>query len=193
MQVGLNDYQYGAALATALINTAPEVSNNGDRIADAAALSRFLTEHDVPLTAGHQPPTAEDVRAVHGLRAVLRALITVSDPIELATRAGELATSAGTGPTLRPDRDGHWQWQVHSRPGAALADELALLTATAVLAVLRTLGADRFRCCASPNCAGVFIDTSRSGRRRYCEPQVCGNRINVAAYRARRRTDRDNS
>jgi predicted RNA-binding Zn ribbon-like protein len=33
----------------------------------------------------------------------------------------------------------------------------------------------------------MFVDTSRAGRRRYCVPEVCGNRINVAAHRARRR------
>jgi hypothetical protein len=55
---------------------------------------------------------------------------------------------------------GTWQWTLTTRPGAPLADELALLTGTASAAVLRTLGADRFRRCASPSCAGVFIDTA---------------------------------
>jgi predicted RNA-binding Zn ribbon-like protein len=33
----------------------------------------------------------------------------------------------------------------------------------------------------------MFVDTSRAGRRRYCVPEVCGNRVNVANHRARRR------
>ncbi|MFE5025688.1 CGNR zinc finger domain-containing protein [Streptomyces sp. NPDC056656] len=32
----------------------------------------------------------------------------------------------------------------------------------------------------------MFVDTSKAGRRRYCAPEVCGNRRNVANYRARR-------
>ncbi|MFI9778449.1 CGNR zinc finger domain-containing protein [Streptomyces sp. NPDC051956] len=32
----------------------------------------------------------------------------------------------------------------------------------------------------------MFVDTSKAGRRRYCTPEVCGNRRNVANYRARR-------
>jgi hypothetical protein len=47
------------------------------------------------------------------------------------------------------------------RPGTSLADELALLTATALLAVLRAPGPDRFRHCAAPTCDGMFVDTSR--------------------------------
>lgn len=40
---------------------------------------------------------------------------------------------------------------------------------------------------AAPHCHGAFVDTSRNGRRRYCEPTVCGNRINVASYCVLRR------
>jgi predicted RNA-binding Zn ribbon-like protein len=32
----------------------------------------------------------------------------------------------------------------------------------------------------------VFVDVSRGGRRRYCMPDLCGNRINVANHRQRR-------
>ncbi|MFI0465948.1 CGNR zinc finger domain-containing protein [Saccharopolyspora sp. 5N102] len=57
---------------------------------------------------------------------------------------------------------------------------------TGLLGALRALGHDRFRDCASPGCNGVFVDTSRAGRRRYCMPELCGNRLNVANHRARR-------
>ncbi|HEY2203422.1 MAG TPA: CGNR zinc finger domain-containing protein [Pseudonocardia sp.] len=183
----LNDYQLGASLATALVNTAAEVQSEGDRIAHPAALADFLAGHRVPVAG---TPTSADVAAVHALRAELRALLLApaeASPRRAVERAAALTEPVGVGPALTPGDDGRWVWRVRSRPGAGLADELALLTGTAVLAVLRTLGPDRFRRCASPDCAGVFVDTSRGGRRRYCEPEVCGNRVNVAAYRARRR------
>jgi len=188
LQVDLIDYPHGAAVATALVNTAPQVQSGGEQLGDAAALARFLADHQVSPRnlADGELPTAEDLASVHALRDALRTLITAADPCELAERAGELAVSVGIGPVLAPNGEGQWQWRVRTRPEATLADELTLLTATAALSVLRTLGPDRFRGCASPACAGVFIDTSRGGRRRYCEPDTCGNRINVAAYRARR-------
>jgi predicted RNA-binding Zn ribbon-like protein len=181
VQLLLDDYRVGATVATDLVNTAPEVMvSTGDTLPDPAALARFLADHD--LHPGSGAPTAADLDAVHDLRRTLRALLDEPDP----ARAAALTGAAG-GLELRTDRDGRWQWQVRSRPGASLADELALLTGTALLAVLRALGPDRFRHCAAPTCDGMFVDTSRAGRRRYCVPEVCGNRVNVANHRARRR------
>jgi predicted RNA-binding Zn ribbon-like protein len=181
VQLLLDDYRVGAAVATDLVNTAPEVMvSTGDLIPDTTALARFLADRDLHPSAG--APTPADVTAVHALRRTLRALLENPD----AAGAAALTTAAGALDVQRDD-DGRLQWQVRSRPGASLADELALLTGTALLATLRTLGTDRFRHCAAPTCDGMFVDTSRAGRRRYCVPEVCGNRVNVAAHRARRR------
>jgi predicted RNA-binding Zn ribbon-like protein len=48
--------------------------------------------------------------------------------------------------------------------------------------------AARVRECAAPDCALLFVDTSRPGRRRWCSMDACGNRIKTAAYRRRRST-----
>jgi predicted RNA-binding Zn ribbon-like protein len=181
VQLLLDDYRVGAAVATDLVNTTPEVMvSTGDVLPDAAALARFLADRDLHPAAG--TPTPSDVAAVHELRGTLRALLENPDPGRVAA-----LTSATGGLELALDADGRWQWQARSRPGASLADELALLTGTALLATLRVLGPDRFRHCTAPTCDGMFVDTSRAGRRRYCVPEVCGNRVNVAAHRARRR------
>jgi predicted RNA-binding Zn ribbon-like protein len=181
LQLLLDDYRVGAAVATDLVNTAPEVMvSTGDLIPDAAALARFLADRDLHPAAG--APTADDVAAVHELRATVRALLENPDPV----RAAALTTAIG-GLELHEDHEGRWQWLARTRPGASIADELALLTGAALLATLRALGPGRFRHCAAPTCDGMFVDTSRAGRRRYCVPEVCGNRVNVAAHRARRR------
>jgi predicted RNA-binding Zn ribbon-like protein len=44
---------------------------------------------------------------------------------------------------------------------------------------------ERVRKCA--NCVGHFLDTSKKGTRRWCSMALCGNRLKVAAYAARRR------
>jgi predicted RNA-binding Zn ribbon-like protein len=46
---------------------------------------------------------------------------------------------------------------------------------------------DRLRVCANPGCREVFVDRSRSGRRRWCDMRTCGNQAKVARHRARRR------
>ncbi|MCU1662272.1 MAG: hypothetical protein JWR58_2337 [Pseudonocardia sp.] len=190
MQALLDDYVTGAAVATDLVNTAPEVMvSTGDALADPDALLAFLTEHDLhpdALACG-RPPSPADVTAVHAVRRTLRGVLETPDAAEAAARASALTVAVGAGPALLQNAEGPWRWCVRSRDGAGLGDELALLTATGLLSVLRVLGHDRFRPCASPACTGMFVDTSRAGRRRYCAPEVCGNRINVANHRARRR------
>ena len=45
----------------------------------------------------------------------------------------------------------------------------------------------RLRICESAECREVFIDRSRTGRRRWCDMATCGNRAKAARHRARRR------
>ena len=46
---------------------------------------------------------------------------------------------------------------------------------------------DRLRVCANPSCRWVFYDSSRTGRRRWCDMSTCGNRAKAARHRARKR------
>ena len=41
--------------------------------------------------------------------------------------------------------------------------------------LLRELRTRRLRLCAGPNCAWLFIDSSKAGRRRWCDMATCGN------------------
>ena len=45
----------------------------------------------------------------------------------------------------------------------------------------------RIRECGAPDCALLFVDTSRPGRRRWCSTAACGNRVRTKAYRQRRK------
>jgi predicted RNA-binding Zn ribbon-like protein len=45
--------------------------------------------------------------------------------------------------------------------------------------------ADRLRECAAPDCAFLFVDASRSGLRRWCAADRCGNREHVRKHRSR--------
>jgi predicted RNA-binding Zn ribbon-like protein len=56
-------------------------------------------------------------------------------------------------------------------------DAVDLLTSGAV---------GRVRECDAPDCALLFWDTSRPGRRRWCADGACGSKARSAAYRSRR-------
>jgi predicted RNA-binding Zn ribbon-like protein len=44
----------------------------------------------------------------------------------------------------------------------------------------------RIRTCEAPDCALIFVDNSRGGRRRWCSMSMCGNRVKCSAYRRRK-------
>jgi predicted RNA-binding Zn ribbon-like protein len=48
---------------------------------------------------------------------------------------------------------------------------------------------ERLRVCENPECRWVFMDTSHSGRRKWCDMRTCGNRVKVARHRQRRREE----
>ncbi len=75
-------------------------------------------------------------------------------------------------------------------------DGSATLVAASAAAALSTVARDavdlfggplarRIRVCAADNCGLLLLDTSRSGQRRWCSMEVCGNRAKVRAHRSR--------
>ncbi|MFI6031464.1 CGNR zinc finger domain-containing protein [Amycolatopsis magusensis] len=176
MQVELEDYARGAALATALVNTSGEVLlRSGDALDGVPALAAFLGSH------GLSPDVdASDLADVVALRTRLRSVIdaviageAVPDDLESLVSRGSLTLSEG-------------KWALRT-PDASAGESVALLTGVGLLGVLRSLSRERFRACAADTCRGVFVDSSRAGRRRYCMPDICGNRTNVARHRSRHR------
>ncbi|WP_307849401.1 CGNR zinc finger domain-containing protein [Qaidamihabitans albus] len=189
MKIPFTDYAFGASVGTDLVNTAPAVRRStGEALADPAVLARFLSERDVHPDSlpGDRPPSGDDLDQVHALRREVRRVLEGPAEEHVVDGANRLVARAGTGPALHRDAEGRWQWYVTTTRQASLADELAVLIGTGILGALRSLSHDRFRHCASPVCDGMFVDTSRAGRRRYCMPEICGNRLNVANHRARR-------
>ena len=55
-------------------------------------------------------------------------------------------------------------------------------------AAMLLANADRDRVRKCDQCVLHFVDTSKKGTRRWCSMQLCGNRLKVAAYAARRRS-----
>ncbi|UKY53513.1 CGNR zinc finger domain-containing protein [Streptomyces inhibens] len=194
MKIDFSDYTLGAGLATDLVNTSPLVRRStGEVLVDPAALQRFLAEYGIrpdALVQGRRP-TDGDLEQVHALRQEIRGILEATSEDDAVDGATALVMRAGRGPALYRDAKDRWQWYIGTAPHAPLADELAVLMGAGLLGALRTLSHDRFRHCSSPVCDGMFVDTSRAGRRRYCMPDVCGNRLNVANYRARQQGSGD--
>jgi predicted RNA-binding Zn ribbon-like protein len=94
---------------------------------------------------------------------------------------------AGTGAIPRiVAHDGRGPHIHVSRPAAPMADRIAAHIAMGLAGLVVAGQSDRLRSCASPTCRDIFLDLSRNSSRRYCDSRTCGNRLHVAAYRARR-------
>jgi predicted RNA-binding Zn ribbon-like protein len=72
--------------------------------------------------------------------------------------------------------------QLRQVEGDPLVGKIALAVAELVAAGTWS----RVRLCANHSCGGAFYDTSRSRTQRWQSYEICGNKSNVAAYRARR-------
>lgn len=82
-------------------------------------------------------------------------------------------------------RHDEWDYHLHATPSdAPLASRMAVDAVMAFVDVIRADELERLKLCAG-DCGGVLVDLSKNRSRRYCD-RGCGNRANVAAYRARK-------
>ncbi|MGK5642315.1 CGNR zinc finger domain-containing protein [Streptomyces sp. URMC 126] len=155
----------------------------GDGLADVAALRDFVKRHDI---SGVGRLDEDDLRAVRELRGRFARVFDTEATAEAAELLNALVAEAGTTPRLT-DHDGY-DWHVHYfAPGASLAQHLAADGGMALAFLLVAGERERLRRCGAPGCGRAFVDLSRNRSRRYCDGRTCGNRLHVAAYRARRR------
>ncbi|MFD4026910.1 CGNR zinc finger domain-containing protein [Streptomyces sp. NPDC058576] len=178
-----------------LVNTAPEsepprddpadglVGGPEDGLADIAALYAFAERH---LISGVGTLGERDLTAVRDVRARFAEVFAAPDPRTAADLVNGLVAAAGTTPQLT-DHDGY-DWHVHYfAPDASIADHLAADCGMALAFIIVAGEQERLRRCEAPDCGHAFVDLSRNRSRRYCSSRTCGNRLHVAAYRARRK------
>lgn len=128
--------------------------------------------------------TEEDARAVRELRSPLRAVFTAASEDEAVQRVNLLLEHARCAVRLARGEQG---LRYEFRSGGRLPERVECLAAGELAEALRTDGFERMRVCADETCTDVFVDASRNQSRRFCRPETCGNRNNVAAFRSRRR------
>ena len=178
-----HDTEVALAAAAALVNTSPEADRPGgggvDRLADVPALAELFETWE---WTGARDGTEAELAAVRRLRPRL-ARIWSADEDEAVDIVNGLLRDGKALPQLV--KHGRWDYHLHATDAdAPLADRMAVEAAMAVIDVIRMKELDRLRICASDTCGNAIVDLSKNRSRRYCDGG-CGNRANVAAYRAR--------
>ncbi|WP_432824544.1 CGNR zinc finger domain-containing protein [Dactylosporangium sp. CA-092794] len=173
-----HDTEVALTFAAALINT----QGPPEQLTDPVTLDAFLSRWTWTGVRTHDGPELVGVRA---LRPQLRRFWEIGEDEAVELTNAMLRESAAL-PQLAKHDD--WDYHLHATPrDAALAVRIQVEMAMAMVDVIRMKELDRLRVCAADDCDDVLVDLSKNRSRRFCEGG-CGNRANVAAYRARRRT-----
>ena len=169
--------------AAALVNTAAALPTDTDDLTTVEQLDAFFDQWQ---WTGAHTRDARELEAVRALRPRLRS-VWFATPEEAVGTVNTLLAEARALPQLV--RHGEWSWHLHATPAdAPLATRMAVEAAMAFVDVIRADELDRLVVCAAGDCEDVVVDLSKNRSKRYCEGG-CGNRANVAAYRARRAGD----
>ncbi len=172
-----HDTEVALAAAVDLVNTDQP---DGDGLADPAALDAWCDRWG---TTGSRAGDDAELGAVRALRARLRRLWEL-DEDAVAAEVNAMLREGGALPQL-VTHDG-WGYHLHATPpDAPLAHRMAVEAAMALVDVVRAGELDRLVVCGAQDCGDVIVDLSRNRSRRYCST-ACQNRVNVAAFRARR-------
>lgn len=134
-----------------------EVRVDDDELRRAGDLRDAIQRVAFALLGGHKPP-AEQIAVLNGF--------AVTPPLARALDPESLTLSISAPPSVEP--------------------VLSELARDALDLAADPNARSRVRQCASPDCALVFFDDSRPGRRRWCSAGRCGDRARARAYRARK-------
>jgi predicted RNA-binding Zn ribbon-like protein len=173
-----HDTEVALAFAAALVNTG---RGGTDTLTDEAALEDLMASWGE--WTGSRTHDRAELDAVRALRPRLASIWTMSKD-EAAELVNALLREADAVPQLV--KHGSWDYHFHATTSRTpLAQRMAVEAAMAFADVIRAGQLGRLRTCAADDCDNVHVDLSKNRSRRFCST-ACSNRVNVAAYRARR-------
>jgi len=167
----------------AALQAAVALVNSGeppDTLTSVEQLAAFSAEHRY---TGARTGDAAELAAVRALRPPLRELLTADRDTAVGIVNGMLAEHTAVPQLVRHDGE---DYHLHAvGPDSPFAVRIAVETAMAMVDLIRSDELSRLSVCADETCGGIVLDLSRNRSRRFCST-ACGNRLAVAAYRARR-------
>ncbi|HET7476783.1 MAG TPA: CGNR zinc finger domain-containing protein [Dermatophilaceae bacterium] len=178
-----HDTEVSLTSAAVVVNTWPgRHPGAAEGLPDRAALDELVRRLQ---WTGSRTHTAQELEAVRALRPRLAEVWTAGEDRAVEIVNGLLRENRALPQLVKHDQ---WDYHLHATPAEApLAARMAVEAALALVDVIRMGELDRLRICEGADCGDVLVDLSKNRSRRYCDGG-CGNRANVAAYRARKRT-----
>lgn len=182
MVAELPTFRPGNVLTTRFTGTLTErYGNSVERIPTPGRLQDWLATNGLTV----QNCTPEDLAHAHKLRESIHAVATAA-----ATRAAAIPESAlriintfssQGSPSALLAADGKRFWRLSAASG--VADALCVIAADAI-SIIAGDRDGKLAICGSATCRAVFLDTSQSRTRKWCDMNTCGNRQKKARLKA---------
>ncbi|HUB39241.1 MAG TPA: CGNR zinc finger domain-containing protein [Streptosporangiaceae bacterium] len=165
-----------------LINTGR--ASSGEQLCQVADLQEIADRYAFAGVRG----TTSDLARAREYRTRLDSIVTACEAGEEQSaieQINSLLSQTGASPQIAA-HDGRGPHFHVSSLTSPLSDRMAAHFAMGLAWLVVAGEASRIRSCESPTCRAAYVDLSRNRSRRYCDSRTCGNRLHVAAYRARK-------
>lgn len=157
---------------------------NFERLRQPGDLGNWLRESGLLASAAELAPSEAELRGTRELREAIYRLTHPGSREEPARADIELLNASAALPDLIPELSPDGRTTSVRAGSTPVTAGLATIARDAI-ELLASPRLQRVRECAAEDCALLFCDGSRPGRRRWCSMGACGNRNKTAGYRAR--------
>ncbi|ADB33096.1 protein of unknown function DUF1470 [Kribbella flavida DSM 17836] len=190
MQAEFPDFRPGNVLATAFTGTLSERQGTPvERIPTPHRLIDWLEANGLAVDSCStaQLELARELReSVHV--AATAAALGDTLPAAAVRVLNDCSAQGRAAAYLTPE--GERQWRLG--PASRVEDALSVIAADAISMIAGERDG-RLALCASPTCQAVFVDTSQSRTRKWCDMNTCGNRQKKARFKASRSFQRESA
>ena len=175
------DVRPSAEMVVELINTSP--ARQGEEGLDDTETLRAMGRRT---NVYYRPDGSRaELLAMRRLRDRLDEIVSAADERSRFEMLNALFCSASAIPqivTHEEDPRPHFHYTLED---ASYVDHLKGVSAYALSRLIIIGEWQRLRTCSGEACNRLFLDTTRNGKRLYCDSRTCGNRIHAARYRIR--------
>ena len=181
---GVPRFRTGDVLSTVFTGTVTErYGDPVERIPNCERLLAWLAVNGLGVSRCSEAQLEYAHRLREAIHEVGTAAATGAALPEPAVRSvNEAARRGCAAPQL--GADGELRWVLGASGRGRVEDALSVVAADAI-AVLTARHRDRLALCASPTCRAVFVDSSQSHTRRWCDMGTCGNKQKKARHRGK--------
>lgn len=171
------------------LESAVDLVNSGargeERLSSADEVWEFAMRHNYSVQPAGSKAELDRMRCLRGRLREAWVLADQGLRDEVVAWLNAAIDDSAARPLLT--RHGEWDWHLHFTPLGAPIDQQTLAeVAMAIVTLFREGELERLKLCAGEGCDAVLVDLSRNRSKRFCDVGNCGNRANVAAYRARK-------